>query len=89
MLEAILQPVIEVALQLAGYLTGYVVVPAFTLGSVLVEPDRKKEVVMPLGGRVRRRKDGVYIMDAELASLCGLAFWLVVGACVYGYYHFD
>lgn len=49
LLEVVLQPVLEIALQLAGYLTGYVVVPTFTLGRVLVEPDPKKQVVLPSG----------------------------------------
>lgn len=83
LLDVLLQPVIEIALQVAGYLTGYVVVPVFTLGSVFVEPDQKNEMVIPSGGTVKRRKDGVYIMDAELGALCGLIFWFVVAACFY------
>lgn len=83
LLDILLQPVIEIGLQVAGYLTGYVVVPVFTFGSVLVEPDQKKEVVIPSGGTVKRRKDGVYIMDAELGALFGLIFWFIVAACFY------
>lgn len=39
--EVILQPVAEIALQLAGYITACVVVPVFTLGLVAVEPGPK------------------------------------------------
>jgi hypothetical protein len=85
LLEVVLQPVLEIALQLAGYLTGYVVVPTFTLGRVLVEPDPKRQVVLPSGGGVKRREDGTYIMDAELGALCGLVFWVVVGVGIFVY----
>jgi hypothetical protein len=83
MLDELLQPVIEMAFQAAGYLTGYVVVPVFTLGTVFVEPDQKKEVVIPSGGSIKRRKDGVCTMHAELGTLCGLIFWFIVAACFY------
>jgi hypothetical protein len=39
--EVILQPIAEIALQLAGYITACVIVPVFTLGLVGVEPGPK------------------------------------------------
>lgn len=72
--ELILRPVVELALHIAGYLTGYVVVPVFTLGYVVVEPDRKG-TNFNSGGRIKRRHDGKFVMEAEMASVCGLAFW--------------
>lgn len=54
--EVILQPVAEIALQLAGYITACVVVPVFTLGLVGVEPGPKGELVKPRPrfGRIQR-----------------------------------
>jgi hypothetical protein len=85
LLEVVLQPVLELVLRVAGYITGYVAVPVFTLGRVLVEPDSKKQVVFPSGGGIKRRDDGVYIMDAELGALFGLVFWLLVGVSIFVY----
>jgi hypothetical protein len=82
-LEVILQPVAEIALQLAGYITACIIVPVFTLGLVGVEPGPRGEVVKPKFGRIQRLPNGNLIMEAELASLVGLLFWVVVGVGVY------
>lgn len=81
--EVILQPVGELAIQVAGYITACVVVPVFTLGLMGVEPGPKGEFVKPRFGRIERLDDGKLIMEAELASLVGLLFWVVVGVSVY------
>jgi hypothetical protein len=39
--------------------------------------------VKPKFGRIQRLANGKLIMEAELASLVGLLFWVVVGICVY------
>ncbi|CAN5339690.1 hypothetical protein BH09PAT4_BH09PAT4_09130 [soil metagenome] len=85
--EAILQPVFEVVFRAAGYLTGYVVVPIFTLGRVLVEPDSSKQIIFPAKGGIKRRSDGVFVVEAELGTLCGLVFWVLVGVGVFVYHH--
>lgn len=82
--ELILQPVAELAIQVAGYITACVVVPVFTLGLVKVGPEPEGEFVKPKFGRVQRRSDGKLIMDAELASLVGVLFWIAV--CVGAYF---
>ena len=81
--EAILQPVFEAVLHVAGYLTGYVAVPLLTLGRVRVEPDTSKEVVFPMVGGVKRRSDGVWIIDAEFGALCGIVVWVMLGVGIY------
>ena len=80
--EFFLQPLFELLLQVLGYYTALIVVPAVTLGSVRVEPHRGK-FVKPGRGRLQRRPGGGLLMEAELASLFGLLFWLAVGGTVF------
>ena len=81
--ELIVQPILELALQVAGYLTARVLVPVFTLGTVVVEPLGSRSRVYPklrwptLTGRQPR------VLDAEAASLLGLLFWAAVAVVVY------
>jgi len=81
--EFVLQPVAEIVLQVAGYVTACVVVPAFTLGRIHVEPGPNKKFIKPRFGRLQRLPNGKLIMEAELASLVGLMFWVVVGLGAY------
>jgi len=83
--EAILQPIIEVVLQVLCYGTAWLIVPIFTLGRVYVEPAPIREFVKPGLGRLQRSSKGHYVMEAELASLVGLIFWFVVAAGVYAF----
>ena len=80
--EALLQPVAEAALQIAGYVTARALVPVLTLGRVEVE-DFDAPPVKPNIGRIRRTTGGRLRMDAELAALLGLVFWAAVGVCIY------
>lgn len=82
LVELILQPVAELVFQLAGYLTGCIVVPVITLGHVFVEPDRKG-TNFNSGGRIKRRPDGKFVMEAELGSLCGIVFWVLIAASAF------
>ena len=81
--ELIIQPVLELALQVAGYLTARVLVPVFTLGTVVVEPLGSRSRVYPklrwpaLSGRQPR------VLNGELASLLGILFWAAVAIAVY------
>lgn len=77
-LEFILQAVAEVVLQLAGYATGWVVVPLFTFGRVVVEPKKRGITVVPKWHRLSRAADGTFIVDCEMGSLLGLIFWFGV-----------
>jgi len=84
--EAILQPIIEVAVQLLCYGTAWLIVPIITLGRVYVEPAPIREFVKPGFGRLQRSRKGYYVMEAELASLIGMIFWFVVAAGAYAYF---
>ena len=81
--ELVLQPIAEVSLQLLCYGTAWLLVPVFTLGKVFVEPTPIREFVKPGLGRIQRGDYGPYIMDAELASLFGMLFWVVVAVIAY------
>ena len=82
--EFILQPIAELVIQLIGYFTGRIIVPAFTLGKVYVEPGPDKKFVVPKFGRIQRL-NGRLIMDAELGAFIGIVFWFitVIGAFAY------
>jgi len=84
--EFILRPILEIAFQVAGYLTGYIVVPLLTLGRVFVEPDKKGTRAFSKGNRLVRRPDGKFVMEAELGALCGIVFWAVVVAGLFIYH---
>jgi hypothetical protein len=73
--EFILRIVAEAAFQVAGYATGWVVVPLFTLGRVVVEPRKPGGRVHPKWSRLSRAADGTWILDAEMGCLAGLVFW--------------
>lgn len=83
--EAILQPILEVVLQLFCYGTAWLLVPVFTCGKVFVEPAPVREFVRPGFGRLKRSSKGCYVMDAELGSLIGLIFWFVVAFGAYAF----
>ncbi len=79
--EAILQPIFEATIQVAGYITGRVVVPLFSLGRARVEPGKKGEWTRPAWRGVNRLPDGTWLLTAELGALMGLVFWFIVGGC--------
>ncbi len=81
--EAILQPIIEIVLQVFCYGTAWLLVPLFTCGKVYVEPTPIREFIKPGFGRLRRSPKGHYVMDAELGSLIGVLFWFVVAIGAY------
>lgn len=85
--EAVLQPIIEVVAQLLCFGTAWLIIPIITLGRVYVEPTPIREFVKPGFGRLQRSSKGHYIMEAELASLVGMIFWLVVAASAYAYFN--
>lgn len=84
--EAVLQPIIEVVLQIFCYGTAWFLVPIFTFGRVLVEPTPIREFVRPGFGRLQRSSKGHYVMDAELGSLIGMVFWFAVAIGAYAYF---
>ena len=83
--EAILQPITEVVLQLFCYGTAWLLVPMLTFGRVFVEPAPIREFVKPGFGRIQRSNAGHYVMDAELGSLIGMAFWFAVAIGAYSF----
>jgi hypothetical protein len=84
--EVILQPIIEVVLQLFCYGTAWLLVPIFSFGMVFVEPSPIREFVKPGFGRLQRSSKGHYVMDAELGSLIGMVFWFAVAIGAYTYF---
>lgn len=80
--EAILQPIIEIVLQVFCYGTAWLLVPLFTCGKVYVEPTPLREFIKPGFGRLHRSPKGHYVM-AELGSLIGLLFWFAVAIGAY------
>ena len=80
MVEFIVEMLAEALLHVAGFVTGWLVVPLFSLGRIVVEPARRGGRVLPKWHRVRRAADGSLILDAEMGALAGLLFWVVVGA---------
>lgn len=58
-------------------------VPLATLGTVLVEPATVPQPVKPGLGRARRRAAGPWVMDAELASLVGIVFWIATAVAAF------
>lgn len=84
--ELILQPVIELVVQVAGYFTARAIVPLFTLGAIYVEPGPHKELIVPKLGRIQRHS-GKLIMDAELGALFGIIFWFIIGIGAFAYFN--
>ena len=82
--DFVLRPLAELVLHVAGYLTGYVLVPLATLGRVVVEPARTRRAPsFREGGQIRRGANGKFAMKAELATFCGVLFWVAVAVAVY------
>ncbi|WP_157522225.1 hypothetical protein [Mitsuaria sp. 7] len=77
--EFIVQPIVEIVIQLSGFCTAWLLLPVFTLGRVRVEPSTKGFFVKPGRGRIVKQRGGYYLMEAELASLYGLLIWAVIG----------
>ncbi len=87
--ELILWPILELILYVAGYLTGYVVVPIVTLGRYQVEP-------FVVQGRKRYGKSRKYsfarkanVVSDDAATLIGLLFWVAVTATIYLIWRFS
>ena len=76
--DFLLQTVGEFALQVAGYITGRIVVPMLTLDRVHIEPSPKGEWTTPKWHGFNRQPNGSYLASAETGALRGLAFWIVV-----------
>jgi hypothetical protein len=81
--ELILQPMAELVLQVAGYLTGWVVVPVFSFGKAYVEPAPKGVRIVPTWGSLDRDSRGKIVLSADLGAVVGLVFWACVGVGVY------
>lgn len=81
--EWILQPLLEAILQFFGYWTACVVVPVFSLGRVAIERDGRPRRVRPRWHGFHRAESGDIVIDADMASLLGLLFWVAVGVAAY------
>jgi hypothetical protein len=78
--EAVLQPVVEIALQFFGYYTGRVLVPAFSFGAYRVEGLCDGQRARP---RLRRRRaiqapPEPGVISADAGAAIGVVFWIAV-----------
>ncbi len=77
--ELILQPIGEIA----GYMTGRIVVPVLTLGRVRVERIAKGEVNIPKQTVYMRESDGTIVLSGDMGTVIGLLFWVSIGLVVF------
>ena len=87
MLEFIVQAVAEAVFQLAGYATGWVLVPLFSLGRAVVGTRKRDARIFRSWPRVSRAEDGKFIVDADLGTLIGLVFWFAVAGAWFLAHH--
>lgn len=78
-----LQPILEAILQVFGYMTACVVVPVLSLGRIAIEHDGRPRRARPRWHGFHRAEAGGYVIDADMASLLGLLFWVAVGIAAY------
>jgi hypothetical protein len=76
--QLLLQPILELLFYGIGYVTAWLLVPVFTFGHVTVEPTINGKKLKPRGGRIQCIAPGRYVMTAELGSMVGVLFWVVV-----------
>ena len=81
--EIILQPVFEIILHVFGYMTGYIVVPLFSFGTLQVERIVEKERPRPRLKNMRSDKDEPRMISADAATCFGLLFWGLVAVAAY------
>lgn len=81
--ELLLQPIFELVFYTVGYVTAWILVPVFTFGHVSVEPGLNGIPLEPRRGRIQRIAPAKYVMSAELGSIIGGLFWILV---VVGYF---
>ena len=81
--EIILQPVFEAIAYVFGYLTGVVVVPAFTLGMFRVERLLDDERSRPKLKNMRADMPRPRVISADAGTAFGLLFWALVAVVVY------
>jgi hypothetical protein len=85
--ELILQPLFELALQLFGYVTGRIVVPILSFGSVRVEGSGDENPTSSVRWLKRkstwRDSRGKLVLDADVGAFCGILFWIAVGVVAF------
>lgn len=83
--EVIQQPVFEAILHVFGYLTGFVVVPVFSLGMFQVEriAEKERRRGSPEPKDTRSDSNVPRVISADAATCCGLFFWVFAGAATY------
>lgn len=78
--------VLDVMLQILGYLTAYLCLPVLTLGYVKVAPVDKGVKVYPKWHGFNRDKQGKWVLHEETGALVGIVFWMaVIGLGLYLY----
>ena len=81
--EVILQPIIEAIAHVFGYLTGFVVVPVFTLGVIRVERILDDEKPRPKLRNMRADMPRPRVISADAGTAFGLLFWALIAVAAY------
>ena len=66
-------------------MTARLIVPFFTCGRIRVEriPEESDAHEVETRGAIRRRPDGILVLNGELAMLVGFLFWVAAGVVAY------
>jgi len=83
---SLFQEIFEQFFQLFCYFTLRILLPVVTFGYVTVEPARRGTRLSIKWHGVHRTTNGKIVLDANLAGVLGLIFWLIVLAIVFGIY---
>ena len=91
--EWILQPLLELLLQIFGYWTGRIVVPILSFGLIRIEDVRIEGTRIKGMSRARRTRPrwhgfhrgthGGIVIDDEMTMCLGFLFWVAVGVAAY------
>lgn len=80
--EALLEPLVELVFHVVGYATGVLLVKVLSLGRATVEVTGSSPV-RPRWHGFSRSADGHVVVDAEMATLIGIAFWSLVAVVAF------
>ncbi len=81
--EVFLRFLFELVLQVFGYLTGCIVVPAFSFGLFRVERIVRKPKYRSSLKNMRLDVSEPRVISADAGTFLGLMFWCIVGLIIY------
>jgi hypothetical protein len=84
--EFFLRPILEIIIQLIGYFTSRLLLPAISLGYITVAPATKGVKVYPKWHGFNRASNGKIVLHEETGALLGIIFWFIaIGIGIYVY----